>query len=349
MLNSLSNLNVESAKGVYLYGSKKVLDLSLGNGVNYFGHSNPVITKAVKEQVKKSMMTGCYHDTIEEVYHKLNSIFSYTENRYIFCTTGLEATTKSIRYARASNNKRGVVSLKGGWHGQNEWTLEVGDGISSNDRYHISNLSDMKSLLASDISCFMYEPVQTSNPVLDIELLHDIENYCKRNNIVTICDEIVTGFRYNNNGYHTELGLNPDIICYGKILGGGTPISLITLSDNMYFKTFGDKNKHFSTGGTFSANPISITAMSAVLDIVMNTDYDRLRNKYDNYLHYVKQHLTNHTIKGVGPIWRLFPSVDPKLLIEKNIHISNNGVIHLSPLTKIKHITKFLDSVNELT
>ena len=342
MLNSLNNFKVKRAKGLLLYGDKKVLDFSLGNGVNYFGHSHPLIVKAVVMEMFKNSTTGCLSENYEEVVNKLKNTLPENHHNFIFCSSGMEATTKSVRYAKAATGKSAVVSIKKGWHGQNDWTLEISNGLPKIDRWHISKISDLRGLWWRKTACIIYEPLKTSNPSLDLEFLAEIEHWCKRENTLTICDEIVTGFRFNSKGLYSDLGLNPDIVCYGKILGGGLPISLITMTDEVKRRTFDDESKKVASGGTFSANAVSLAAASAVLDEVNATNYKKLMSKYRDYKTYANSILKNNKIIGFGPIWRLEKPVPSKDMLDKGIFFSDNGIIHLSPLTKKKHIKRLV-------
>ena len=345
MLNSLNNFTVKKAKGLYLYGNQKVLDFSLGNGVNYFGHSNPYIVKSVVMEMFRKSTTGCISDKYFEVEKKLKEMLPENHHNFIFCTTGMEATTKSVRYAKAATGKPAVVSIKKGWHGQNDWTLEVHDGLPKINRWHISKISDLRGLWWRKVACVIYEPIKTSSPNLDLEFLAEIERWSKRENTLTICDEIVTGFRFTSEGLYSQLGLSPDIVCYGKILGGGLPLSLITMTDNVRYNTF--DNKKVSTGGTFSGNALSMAATSAVLDEIKKTDYPKLMRRYRRYLKYANQKLNNNKIVGTGPIWRLEKPVCSNKMLDKGIFLAPNGVIHLSPLTKKKHIKRLVDGLTQ--
>ena len=349
MLNNLSNFKLKSAKGLYLKGDKKLLDFSLGAGVHYFGHSNPNITAAICMQRFKSNVTGCVSDIHEKVESQLKELLPDEHHNFVFCSSGMEATTKAVRYARAMTGKKAVVSIKGGWHGQNDWTLELESGIPSINRWHISKGSDLKNLSWRQIACVIYEPIRTSDPFLDLEFLSEIEHWCKKENSLTICDEIVTGFRCTNRGLYSELGLSPDIVCYGKILGGGMPISLITMTNEVTDQTFKNKNKKVSSGGTFSANDLSLAAASASLDIVKSTNYRKSMKRYRKLLRYANKKLKKAKIKGFGPVWRLSEQLKQEDMIKRGIFYASNGVIHLSPLTKKSHIKKFVKTVNELT
>ena len=89
--------------------------------------------------------------------------------------------------------------------------------------------------------------------------------------------------------------LSPDIITYGKIIGGGLPIGLVSLTNEIAYRSFGDKNKFVPTGGTFSANPLVATAGLSVLNILGTKDYN-----YINQLGDLLRSLVNSYYKKYG-------------------------------------------------
>ena len=121
------------------------------------------------------------------------------------------------------------------------------------------------------------------------------QQICKRFDILFILDEIITGFRLGIGGASKLWNLFPDIITYGKIIGGGLPIGLVSLTNEIAHRSFGDKNKFVPTGGTFSANPLVATAGLSVLNILDTKDYN-----YINQLGELLRSLVNSYYKKYG-------------------------------------------------
>ena len=103
--------------------------------------------------------------------------------------------------------------------------------------------------------------------------MNKIQQTCKEFDILIILDEIITGFRLGIGGACKLWNLQPDIVTYGKIIGGGLPIGLVSLTNEIALRSFGDKDKSVPTGGTFSANPLVATAGLSVLNILETKEY----------------------------------------------------------------------------
>ena len=137
----------------------------------------------------------------------------------------------------------------------------------------------------------MIEPVQGSNPRSDIEcFLRELTQVCFENEVLLAFDESITGYRLGLGGAVEYFGLGPDIITYGKILGGGLPIGAVVFTEKIASRVFNETGTPFFTGGTFSANPMTMEAGIEVLRCLKNADYqqindlsERLRNSCNSY------------------------------------------------------------------
>ena len=123
------------------------------------------------------------------------------------------------------------------------------------------------------------------------------EHTFKRFDILFILDEIITGFRLGIGGASKLWNLHPDIITYGKIIGGGLPIGLVSLTNEIADRSFGDKSKFVPTGGTFSANPLVATAGLSVLNILGAKDYNYINQLGDLLRSLVNSYYKNHLFK----------------------------------------------------
>ena len=196
----------------------------------------------------------------------------------LFCNSGTESVLKSFRICRALNNKKGVISTTGSWHGSVDQTLylpnkklepiPLSSGLKNSEKKNIkfipyNDIKKTKKILdkyKNKINCLIIEPVMGSLPIENCKkYLKFLENYCKKNNITLVFDEIVSGFRFKNGSVQNNLGIKPDITLMGKILGGGFPIGAIGLSKKIENK-ISKLNKPIIFGGTFSANSYSVYA-----------------------------------------------------------------------------------------
>ena len=127
------------------------------------------------------------------------------------------------------------------------------------------------------IAAIIIEPIQGSNPQPHIGgYLHALMSSCREHGILVIFDELISGFRLAPGGAAERMELMPDIACYGKILGGGLPMGMVAISENVHARTFGSADKSMLTGGTFSAN-LSCAAGLALLNRLNQTHIEDCR------------------------------------------------------------------------
>ncbi len=286
---------IKSANGSFLFSEngEKYFDPSLGAGSQIFGHANSEVIRSINKQIKDGSIYQWNNSMVHSFSRSLQKVLPDGQNHYVFCNSGSEATQRALRLARVATGRDIIACFKGGWHGINEWTLadhgdrfdrnisHKKDGIPEflknnrlilpyNDRRAFKLIEENSKNLAGII----VEPVQGSNPRNDIlPFLKKIEAICKKNKILFILDEIITGFRLGLGGATKLWALNPDIITYGKIIGGGLPIGLVTCSNDVAAESFNDPEKQIYAGGTFSANPLVSAAGSSMISQLLKADY----------------------------------------------------------------------------
>lgn len=314
--------------GNYLFDKRnqKYLDTSFGSGTLLFGHNDEVIRKNLLDQIKKSLLTNQNHDLAQIFDNSLIKFFKNKRKHFVYCNSGSEASQRAIRYAREVNKKEKVLSFKGYWHGMNEWTLDGGGmaytsvnqnvGIPINIEklkiqidYNYNNLIKVISENHKKICCLILEPVPGSNPKEpNFDELNSIIKICKKYKIVTIFDEIISGFRCHGTGISFMLKDLPDIIIYGKSLGGGLPIGVLSLSKEMANRTFLKKNSQTLAGGTFSLNPLVARSGIAFLNKLKNHKFEeiKLANEFRSELNeYFKLKKLDICIQGYCSISRI--------------------------------------------
>ncbi|MFB0584301.1 aminotransferase class III-fold pyridoxal phosphate-dependent enzyme [Aeromonas salmonicida] len=290
-----------AAKGAYLINEngQSILDAGLAAGSQILGHSHSEIVSALCEQAEQGIIFLNNNDKIQNLAEQLAEILPPSLNNFVFCNSGSEATQRALRYARAATGKDKIASFHGGWHGMNEWTLrDDGGRFCMNDHrlpngipdsvlqhsillpYNDNMAFDIIEKNKNELAAICIEPIQGSNPRDDIiPFLIQLEQHCKKNGILVIYDEIISGFRIGISGASGAWGLTPDIVTYGKILGGGLPVGLVAFTDSISRVTFRDEQKKMLSGGTFSANPLMAKTASTVINILKRQDYtaiDRL-------------------------------------------------------------------------
>lgn len=223
----------------------RYVDYWMGHWALILGHSPNVVVKKLDRQIRRGTLYGTANDISVKLGETIKKSIPISE-LLRFCTTGSEATMYAIRIARAVTKKRIICKTIGGWHGFNTdlmqsvnypFELDEGVGMTGSEGDFVESIpfNDLDRsirLLESvkdDLACIIIEPLLGGGGCIpaDINFLKGLEEYCKRNDILYILDEIVTGFRLNFGSLSSLYHLNPDMITLGKIVGGGLPIGVV--------------------------------------------------------------------------------------------------------------------------
>jgi glutamate-1-semialdehyde 2,1-aminomutase len=276
---------VEKAKGRHLYDvdGNTYTDYWMGHWALILGHSPKHIVTSLFEQVQEGTLFGTTNNVSVLLAEQIQKVVSPADLMR-FCSTGSEATMYATRLARAYSKKRIIVKSVGGWHGFNtnlmhsvNYPFETTEGLGLNDlegeflkSIPFNDLEVSINILEAikdDLACIIIEPVLGAGGAIpgEKDFLYGLQEYAKRNNILWVIDEIVTGFRLHYGTLSALNNLQPDLITLGKIVGGGFPIGVVSglkeimsLADPVLNK---DKRERcFIGGGTFSSNPVSMKA-----------------------------------------------------------------------------------------
>jgi glutamate-1-semialdehyde 2,1-aminomutase len=282
------------------------LDFSMGWGSALVGHARPEIVAAVGEQVARGANFAYVTDRSLELAEAIVRISPACE-RVRFCASGTEATMVCLRLARASTGREGVLRFEGAYHGAHDVGVTslfpqgatpfpqaqpssaglgpTGDVLVApfNDLDFAAHLCDQRG---DQIAAVIVEPLQRCIPPAD-GFLAGLRDLCSRHGIVLIFDEVVTGFRLALGGAQEYYGVVPDLVAYGKALGGGMPIGAyggrreimdLVREDRMGSDTF------VWTASTLGGNPVSSAAALAALNVLgADGAYDHL-HKLGDYL-----------------------------------------------------------------
>ena len=269
----------EKASGSHIYDvdGNDYLDYCLAYGPLVLGHSNPEIVKAVEEQLKLGSAYGV--PTQKEIeLAKLVIDRVPCADMVRFVNSGTEATMSAIRLARAATGKKFIVKFEGSYHGAHDYVLvKSGSGAMGlpdspgvpeettkntiltpfND---IESLKDLISKKREDIAAIIVEPVMGNIGCIPPkkDYLEFLRKITSENNIILIFDEVITGFRLAQGGAQEYFKVTPDLVTFGKILGGGFPIG--ALAGKKEYMGMVAPSGDVYQAGTFNGNPISITA-----------------------------------------------------------------------------------------
>jgi len=263
----------------------KYTDYWMGHWSLILGHAPKAVKDLLKKQIEKSWMYG----TVNEQTIKLSEIISKAvpvAEKIRYVTSGTEATMYAVRLARAVTERKIIAKIDGGWHGYTSdllksvnWPFSESESSGVINEEQIvsipyNNLQESLDVLqkhSKDLAGVIIEPVLGGGGCIpaDAEYLKGIQEFCKKNNSLFILDEIVTGFRFRFGCLYTTMKLDPDIVTLGKIVGGGMAIGVMCGKKEImeFADTTGKKKskRAYVGGGTFSANPMSMTAGFATL------------------------------------------------------------------------------------
>ena len=311
----------------------KYVDYWMGHWALILGHSPNVVVKRLDSQIRQGTLYGTVNDISIKLGESIKKAIP-TSELLRFCTTGSEATMYAIRLARAVTKKRIICKTIGGWHGFNtdlmqsvNYPFEVDEGVGMTGRegdfvesIPFNDLERSIILLDSvkdDLACIILEPVLGGGGCIpaDRDYLKGLEEYCKRNDILFILDEIVTGFRLNFGSASTSYSLDPDLITLGKIIGGGLPIGAVCGKKEIMqvANPVENKNKEricYIGGGTFSSNPLTMTAGYATLDYIeknRKTIYNKINKLGDMARNELTKIFSDYRLKtqvtGIGSVF----------------------------------------------
>ncbi|MHB0858881.1 MAG: aspartate aminotransferase family protein [Anaerolineae bacterium] len=287
-------VRMAAAGGAYFtdLDGHRILDFWQGHYANILGHNPPLIREALAAalQAGDGLQTGI-PDEREVAFSQLLAQATGAEAVRL-TTAGTLATMYAIMLARGFTGRKLVVKLSGGWHGANPMALKgVGRGTTGFDHVDSAGVSssvseeivvapynDVETLrkvfrsLGDRIACLIFEPcmgaagfVPTSRAYMDTA-----RALTTQYGALLILDEVITGFRYCAGGVQRLYGIQADLSTYGKIIGGGMPVSAVVgRADVLATASRKARERVWFNGGTFCAHPLSLLAGQRMLEHLM--------------------------------------------------------------------------------
>ena len=279
-------LEIESAKGIFMYGTdgKDYLDLISGVSVSYLGHSDPRIIKAVKEQAEKHMHLMVYGEFIQSPqveYAKLlaQNLPSPLQCIY-FVNSGTEAIEGAIKLSKRFTGRPEIAAFHNAYHGSTQGALSILGSEHFKREYRpllpgVSflryNYTEDLGLITSKTACVVVEILQAEAGIIAAEagFLKALRERCNKTGTLLVFDEIQTGFGRLGEVFGFQInGIVPDIIVLAKSLGGGMPLGAFISS-----KTIMNEISHDPALGhitTFGGHPVSCAAGFTAFQILLN-------------------------------------------------------------------------------
>ena len=287
-------LFVKHGKGAYMTDEddNEFLDFCCSWGPLILGHANEQVERKIIETVKRGTSFG----TPTKLGNELGALI-VDNNRYIekirFVSSGTEAVMSAIRLARGVTGKSKIIKFEGCYHGHVDSLLvKAGSGLATFGESTSAGVPesfiketlvlplDDRALLdetlqkhADDIACIIIEPVPANNGLLlqDKSFLECLRLKCYKYGVLLIFDEVISGFRVGFEGAAGYYNVQPDIITYGKIIGGGMPVGAYAASAEIMSHVAPEGPVY--QAGTLSANPVAMAAGYATLQQLLAPDF----------------------------------------------------------------------------
>lgn len=270
------------------------IDLTMGFGVNLFGHNPAFIKEALEARLEQGIHIGPQSDLAGEVAELICELTKM--ERVTFSNTGTEAVMTALRLARAATGRDKIALFSGSYHGHFDGTLVKAQkadvslrtvpefpGVPSSivEDVLVLDYDNPRSLEVinahrHELAAVLVEPVQNSRPWIQPKVfLQQLRRLTAEAGIALIFDEILTGFRIHLGGAQAWFGVEADIATYGKIVGGGMPIGIIAgkasymdrIDGGMW--SYGDASlPQIETtffAGTYCKHPLALAAARTVL------------------------------------------------------------------------------------
>ena len=323
---------VERANGAYLWDAdgKQYIDYVLSWGPMIAGHAHPQVLAAVEKKMRDGLSFGAPTEIEITLAEKICSIMPNMD-LVRMVSSGTEATMSAIRLARGYTGRDKIIKFEGCYHGHSDSLLvKAGSGaltlgvpsspgvpaaladhtltLTYNDA---DGVREAFTKFGEQIACVIVEPVAGNmNCIPPVAgFLETLREQCTKYGSVFIIDEVMTGFRLGLQGAQGYYGVEADITCLGKVIGGGMPVG-----------AFGGKREIMEKiaplgpvyqAGTLSGNPVAMAAGLATLEIISQSHfYEPLFTKTETLVKGLRAAAEKNDIpltsNHVGSMWGLF-------------------------------------------
>ena len=273
-------VTVEKGKGSHVWdiNGKEYIDCMGGYGVALVGHQNERVTKSIKEQVDKiiTVHSSLYNKTREEFLKLLIGLAPKGLSQVHLNNSGAEAIEAAIKFARKFTGKKGMVAMKGSYHGKSLGALS----LTFNPKYKkafeplvekvsfasFGDIESVREAIDDDTAFVILEPIQGESGIVVAPegFLQDVRKLCDEKGILLIFDEIQAGLGRTGRLWACEhWNTVPDIMCLAKGIAGGVPLGATLVRPDILASI--SKGEHSST---FGGNPLSCAAGIAALKAI---------------------------------------------------------------------------------
>jgi LysW-gamma-L-lysine/LysW-L-ornithine aminotransferase len=310
-------VTIEKGVGAHVWDvdGKEYIDCMGGYGVALVGHKNQRVNDAIKGQIDKiiTVHSSLYNKTREEFLTLLISLAPKGLTQVHLNNSGAEAIEAAMKFARKFTGKKGMVAMKGSYHGKSFGALS----LTFNPKYRkafaplvekvsfasYGDMESLRSVIDDDTAFVILEPIQGENGIIVAPegFLQDVRKLCDEKGIVLIFDEIQAGLGRTGRLWACDhWNTAPDILCLAKGIAGGVPMGATLVRPDILASI--TKGEHSST---FGGNPISCAAGTAALKAITEDglieNSDKMGKLFKDGLEELKEkHSMIREIRGKG-------------------------------------------------
>ena len=258
------------------------------------GHANGYVEEKIIQTLRNGSSFGAPTRLESELAKLIKANIPFID-KLRFVSSGTEAVMSALRLARGYTGKTKILKFEGCYHGHvDSMLVKAGSGLitlgsssSAGDPETVANetlvlpLNDENMLIqtfeqyGNDMAAVIIEPVPANNGLLlqDLSFLQLLRGLCWKHKVLLIFDEVISGFRVAFGGATELYGIQPDIVTYGKIIGGGLPVGAYGASNEIMASVSPEGPVY--QAGTLSGNPVAMAAGIAQLELCLAPDFYR--------------------------------------------------------------------------
>jgi glutamate-1-semialdehyde 2,1-aminomutase len=289
---------IEKGDGAYLYDidGNEYIDFCMSFGPLILGHNDRDVARELKLAIDRGWSFGaCEPYSLKLAQFLVNNIPFIDQIRFV--NSGTEAVMTALRLARGYTNRSKIIKFNGCYHGHTDSMLiKAGSGLAgtaeasscgvpegiSNDTL-IFELGTREELVnyfeqnGKDVAAIIIEPLPANNGLLPQakEYLEFLRNLTEKHGSLLIFDEVISGFRVGFEGMSGKMNITPDLVTYGKIIGGGLPVGAVAGSEKIMSNLAPVGNVY--QAGTLSANPLAMIGGLTTLSKLTPEVYEQIK------------------------------------------------------------------------
>lgn len=312
-------LFIKKGKGSRIWDvdGNEYIDYCCSWGPLILGHANEEVLKQVSEVMQNGTSFGAPTELENKLAELIISNHKYVE-KIRFVSSGTEAVMSAIRLARGYTKRNKILKFEGCFHGHADSVLvKAGSGLVTFGNTSSAGIPQSfvnETLVVSldseeaveqafkehgkDIACIIIEPIPANNGLLlqRKEFLQFLRDICTKHGALIIFDEVISGFRIGFEGAAGYYNIKPDIMTFGKIIGGGFPVGMYASSKEIMSNISPEGNVY--QAGTLSGNPVAMAAGIAQLTECLKPNfYSELEKKTKKLCSGIEEQFKKHKIE----------------------------------------------------